>query len=153
MLGAALLAGFAYFIRRTYAPSRLFMIVFSVGIVGEFLTGLIPDQPLEIDPFSAWSFLHLPAGVVLLFMIPAAMWLFADSKNIHVQIKRDSRLLSKIYLVLLVPELILIHFHVLYAVCEAISLIIFDTWVLYLSSQKMVGEIPDETNEQSVSVV
>jgi len=149
LLGAVFMIFFSYYLQKTFSTSRAFLVVFSIGIACEFFTGLAPDQPMMSHPFSFLWPLHLPAGAVLLITIPITMWLFAHTQKLDASTKKVSLVISAIYTLLLIPELLLIHYQLLYAVSEAVSLVIFDLWVIYLSlvaprKKSTLGEATDQ---------
>lgn len=135
ILGGLMLVVLVSYLQHTYHPTSWFAGAMLLGILGEVLTGIVPDNLSNPNlPLEQLTRMHVHgiAATCLFLSVPVAMMLFNKSAN-NRSAARQSIYYFWLYVVTFIPGLILMQLHILYAVAELVSLLIFDAWVLQLT--------------------
>lgn len=126
--GVCLMAAFYIYLQKTFVPSRLFKVAYFLGLSTQIIVALTPYQAN-----GAFQWVHWTAAIILAVVLVCAPWLFSASQNISVSVKRISKGVTKLYLMALVIETVLLLTLKYYVISELINLIIFDLWIIYIT--------------------
>lgn len=126
--GVCLMAVFYTYLQETFMPSLTFKRTYFIGLLMQMIVALTPYRSDNI-----FQWLHWAAAIVLALALICAPWLFSASQNISSSAKRISIGVTKAYLIILVIETMFLLTFKYYAISELINLLIFDSWIVYLT--------------------
>ena len=140
-LGGICLLLFVQYLYILYRPKVWFIGVFVTGIVCLIIVGSVPDQIK-----GHISDLHTAAALILIASMALIPKLFSLNDNVPLRIRRGSRAFFYLNLLILVPIIGLALAHRLLAFSELLCLIIFDTWLIFISVAPRYTAINNQTN-------
>jgi hypothetical protein len=126
--GVCLMAVFYNYLQQTFMPSRAFKLTYFIGLLMQTIVALTPYRSNN-----TFQWLHWTAAIILALALVCAPWLFSASQNISSSAKRISRGVTKAYLIILLIETMFLLTLKYYVISELINLLIFDSWILYLT--------------------